>query len=243
MHGQLGVEEAPLAYVERRARSGRRVDARQQALHRRDRLALHQAGWPHPHHTRPRLVDAALDPPPLDRVEVAAVPLRRARPLEPSSGVCGERLAPGARPVGRPGGTARLGRRRRRGRGPRRTARDSARATERPGRSTRARTATGPTGTGPQSSIVNRPITRSVGRVEPLDAAGQEGRRRAAVLRVGGPRPGGRRQRLEALEPLVGDAGRNGRSRRRQPISRTPVPLCIVLRRCPFSSVGRASPW
>ena len=45
--------------------------------------------------------------------------------------------------------------------------------------------------------------------------------------------------------------GRGGRSlgpdrrliRPSQPISRTPESLCSVLRRCPFSSVGRASPW
>ena len=29
----------------------------------------------------------------------------------------------------------------------------------------------------------------------------------------------------------------------REPISESSIPLCIVLRRCPFSSVGRASPW
>ena len=50
-------------------------------------------------------------------------------------------------------------------------------------------------------------------------------------------------QWLERLATVVAAGPPERRNRRSQAISRSCEPLCILLGRCPFSSVGRASPW
>ena len=218
--------------------AGRRVDAGQQPLHRRERLSFDQAGWPHPHHARPRLVDAALDPTPLDRVEVAAVPMRRARADGlPSAGVCpsGAFLPGSARRWPRGNSQARpIAATRSRSTWYRSDSaeRDRAAGAEHPGPGPRP----GRPGPGPRSPIVNRPITRSAASSRPVDRHGPTGRRRPPVLRVRAPWPGGRRGATRsARNRLVGDACGTVEEGVARPISRTPVPLCIVLRRCPLA--------
>ena len=147
------------ARVEDSTHPGGGVGAGHQPLDRRDPLTLDQVGRTHPHHPRPGVREVPRDPPPVDRVDVAAAPSGGRSRVVPSSGPWVGPTAPVGAGPRRPG-TARPGRSRPGGRARRRTARrrpagPCARAA---GPTPRPR---GPTGTGPSSSIVNRPMTAS----------------------------------------------------------------------------------
>ena len=241
MHGELGVQEVPLRRVEGSRGAGGRVDAAQQPLQRRHLLAgqeRHQRA--HPDHGRPGSGDGALDPLPLDRVEVAAVPRRRrvlvvavVRPvLQRYAG-----RAPGPRSTGNAHAWARASTR------PDSSLSSAWRSdTVRPGRSTDVVTVSGSTGTGPSRSIVNRPIIRGVpssiaSSARPSSAAGGppcwaealQGPAVAVVERRGRPR-GARRRRSRTGSPCDdGEPVRCRVNRPLLPISGIAPGLCILL--------------
>ena len=192
---------------------------------------------PHPDRRGARREDRAADPAPLDVVDVPVAPRRR-QPAHATvgRGVGQRRRVPGAgasswaapRPA------------------PPRTARPAAtscrvadsRETERPGRSTDAGHPEG--ADRHRTEQVHRDPGRGTGRASagppgPGSAGPTEARRAARTGSTDrpwqgstAPRPGPRIGRRTSVQ---------------QPISSSPSGVCILLGRCPFSSVGRASPW
>ena len=187
--GQVGVHEVPLAPGRARRRPPEAESTQVSSRCSGDISSPGSSGdqRPHPHHGRARAGDGTLDPLPLHRVEVAAVPATAAGPRGGRRPARAERYAGGRRALraaGKAHAWARASTRPE-------SSLSSAWRSDTSGRAAARTSSTvrSATGTGPSRSIVNRPIAR--GRpCRALEGPAEQRRGRSAVLGLRAPRPG-----------------------------------------------------